>query len=114
MDHEGKGGTKLSTTVPYTTMETTIFETFTKAYITVAAVMNMTRVASVAPFGVCFSSDGVDKTRMGPVVPAVDLVMQSEMVRWRIHGRNSMVEVNEGSYVLGFCGWGFESQRLRL
>ncbi|XP_058192391.1 probable aspartic proteinase GIP2 [Rhododendron vialii] len=107
MDHEGKGGTKLSTIVPYTTMETTIYETFTKAYVTAAAATNMTRVASVAPFGVCFSSsDGVDETRVGPAVPAVDLVMQSEMVRWRIHGRNSMVEVSEGVMCLGFVDGG--------
>ncbi|KAF7150060.1 hypothetical protein RHSIM_Rhsim02G0020000 [Rhododendron simsii] len=106
MDHEGNGGTKLSTIVPYTTMETTIYETFTKAYVTAAAATNMTRVASVAPFGVCFSSSGIGKTRVGPAAPAVDLVMQSEMVRWRIDGRNSMVEVSEGVMCLGFVDGG--------
>lgn len=110
MDHRGKGGTKLSTIVPYTTMETTIYETFAKAYDTAAAAMNVTRVASVAPFGVCFSSDGVDKTRVGAAVPAVDLVMQSEMVRWRIHGRNSMVEVSEGVMCLGFVDGGLSPE----
>ncbi|KAG5560085.1 hypothetical protein RHGRI_003395 [Rhododendron griersonianum] len=110
MDHRGNGGTKLSTIVPYTTMETTIYETFTKAYVTAAAATNVTRVASVAPFGVCFSSSGIGKTHVGPAAPAVDLVMQSEMVRWRIHGRNSMVEVSEGVMCLGFVDGGLSPE----
>ncbi|KAH7858508.1 hypothetical protein Vadar_024751 [Vaccinium darrowii] len=106
MDQKGKGGTKLSTIVPYTTMETTIYETFVKAYVTVATAMNMTRVESVAPFRVCFSSDGIDKTRVGLAVPTIDLVLQSEMVKWRIYGRNSMVGVSDEVMCLGFLDGG--------
>ncbi|EYU41534.1 hypothetical protein MIMGU_mgv1a008121mg [Erythranthe guttata] len=65
--------------------------------------MNMTRVSAVAPFEVCFGSKGVGNI---PDVPIVDLVLQSEMVRWRIHGRNSMVDVGDGVFCLGFLDGG--------
>jgi hypothetical protein len=100
------GGTKLSTIVPYTTMESTIYTTFIKAYSQAAASMNMTRVASVAPFGLCFSSKGIDITQLRSKVPAIDLVLQSEMVKWRIFGRNSMVRVNGEVMCLGFLDGG--------
>ncbi|XP_059433252.1 probable aspartic proteinase GIP2 [Corylus avellana] len=100
------GGTKLSTIVPYTTMESTIYATFIKAYIQAAASMNMTRVASVAPFGLCFSSKGIDSKQLSLKVPAIDLVLQSEMVKWRILGRNSMVRVNDEVMCLGFLDGG--------
>lgn len=96
------GGTKLSTIVPYTTMESTIYATFIKAYSLAATSMNMTRVASVAPFGLCFSSKGIDSSK----VPAIDLVLQSDMVKWRILGRNSMVRVNGEVMCLGFLDGG--------
>ncbi|XP_052188894.1 probable aspartic proteinase GIP2 [Diospyros lotus] len=92
-------GTKLSTIVPYTTMESSIFETFARAYTMVAAAMNLTRMEAVAPFGACFRSDRT--------APAVDLVLQSEMVKWRIQ---SMVEVGGGVMCLGFLDGG-SSQR---
>lgn len=100
------GGTKLSTILPYTTMESTIYDTFKRAYIKIATSMNITRVASVAHFDVCFSSNGLEKTWDGPAVPVIDLVVQSEMVKWRIHGRNSMVEVSDGVLCLGFLDGG--------
>ncbi|XP_059632568.1 probable aspartic proteinase GIP2 [Cornus florida] len=99
----GIGGTTISTIVPYTTLESTVYETLSKAYIKVANVMNMTRVASVAPFGLCFSSKGIENTRD---VPVIDLMLQSEMVKWRIHGRNSMVKVSDEVMCLGMLDGG--------
>lgn len=96
-DQNGKGGTKLSTLAPYTTMETSIYKAFVEEFVNA---MNMTRVAEVAPFGVCFGSEGRRE------FPAVDLVLQSEMVKWRIEGRNSMVEVGGGVMCLGFLDGG--------
>lgn len=95
------GGTGISTVVPYTTMERSIYETFSKAYIEAAASMNMTMAESAAPFGVCFRSESAD-----PAVPAIDLVLQSEMVKWRIQGRNSMVRVSDEVICLGFLDGG--------
>ncbi|KAE9453186.1 hypothetical protein C3L33_14947, partial [Rhododendron williamsianum] len=65
MDHRGNGGTKLSTIVPYTTMETTIYETFAKAYVTAAAATNMTRVASVRRSGSALALAGLEKPGWG-------------------------------------------------
>ncbi|XVF63935.1 hypothetical protein PTKIN_Ptkin09bG0126400 [Pterospermum kingtungense] len=107
-DEEGKLGTKLSTIQPYTTVESSIYAIFSQAYVKAATSMNMTRVAAVAPFGLCFSSEGVGNSKLGPLVPEIDLVLQSEMVKWRIQGRNSMVKVSKGVMCLGFVDGGLE------
>lgn len=116
VDEEGNGGTTISTAVPYTTMESTLYSTFTDAYIRAATAMNLTRVPPVAPFEVCFSSKGVEETReVGPIVPTIDLVLQSEMVKWKIEGRNSMVHVNEEVMCLGFLdGGGLSSTKASM
>ncbi|KAB2625281.1 basic 7S globulin [Pyrus ussuriensis x Pyrus communis] len=101
-----EGKIKLSTIVPYTTVESSIYATFTKVYEQAAMSMNMTRVSPVAPFGQCFSSRKNDGTLVGPKVPVIDLVLQSEMVEWRIHGRNSMVQVSDEVMCLGFLDGG--------
>ncbi|KAL5785456.1 hypothetical protein ACOSQ2_007848 [Xanthoceras sorbifolium] len=99
---------KLSTVDPYTTMKSSIYETFTKAFTKAAESRNMKRVAPAAPFGVCFGSDQTDESGSvsGSAVPVIDLVLQSEMVKWRISGRNSMVRVNEEVVCLGFMDGG--------
>ena len=43
---------------------------------------------------------------VGPEVPAIDLVLQSKMVKWRIYGRNSMVQVSNEVMCLGFLDGG--------
>ncbi|PIN22189.1 Aspartyl protease [Handroanthus impetiginosus] len=106
LHQEGFVGTKISTTVPYTTMETNIYGTFVEAYVKDATSMNLTLVPPMAPFGVCFSSKGVENQRGGPNVPIIDLVLQSEMVKWRIHGRNSMVHVSDEVMCLGILDGG--------
>ncbi|KAJ0592285.1 putative aspartic peptidase A1 family, aspartic peptidase domain superfamily, xylanase inhibitor [Helianthus annuus] len=52
----------------------------------------------VAPFGVCFPSQAT--------VPEIQMVMQSQLVKWRIQGRNSMVEVSDSVMCLGFVDGG--------
>lgn len=108
------GGTKISTTVPYTTLESSIYSSFIEAYKEAATnnyFLNMTVVAPVAPFGLCFSSKEVPSSMLlGPMVPAIDLVLQSEMVKWRVHGRNAMVPVLDEVMCLGFLDGGFKSK----
>ncbi|KAL2469950.1 Eukaryotic aspartyl protease family protein [Abeliophyllum distichum] len=87
VNQENIGEAKISTIVPYTTIGSKIYGTFVEGYIKAATSLNMTRVAPVAPFGVCFDSKGVENSRFGPNVPIIDLVLQSEMVKWRIYGR---------------------------
>lgn len=107
IDSEGVGGTKISTVNPYTVLEASIFKAVTDAFINEAAARNITRVASVAPFEVCFSSSNILSTRLGPSVPEIDLVLQNNNVVWRIFGANSMVEVSGGGVLcLGFVNGG--------
>ena len=107
-DQEGNGGTQtqLSSIVPYTTMQSSIYTTFKTAFVDAAVSMNMIRVASVAPFDVCFSSRGIGGSQVGPNVPIIELVLQSEMVKWSIYGRNSMVQVSNEVMCLGFMDGG--------
>ncbi|KAK1292053.1 hypothetical protein QJS10_CPB17g01917 [Acorus calamus] len=109
-DKGGNGGTKISTVDPYTKMETSIYNAFTEAFVREAMSIKMTKVASVAPFKTCFSSKGVPSTRVGPAVPKIDLVLQSESVYWRIFGANSMVQVNKEVLCLGFVDGGVNAR----
>ncbi|MED6132364.1 hypothetical protein PIB30_018389 [Stylosanthes scabra] len=92
--------TQVSSIVPYTTMQSSIYSTFKTAFVEAAMSMNMIRVPSVEPFEVCFSS------KRGPNVPIIELVLQSEMVKWSIYGRNSMVQVSDEVMCLGFMDGG--------
>ncbi|KAK3002556.1 hypothetical protein RJ639_022039 [Escallonia herrerae] len=89
---DGYGGTKISTVDPYTVLAPSIYKAVVEAFV---KEFKATRVASVAPFGACFSSKGVASSRTGPAVPTIDLVLQSEKVYWRMVGANSMVYVND-------------------
>ncbi|KZV43088.1 basic 7S globulin [Dorcoceras hygrometricum] len=95
IDSEGNGGTKISTVNPYTTLETSIYRAFTSLFIQEAAARNISRVAAVAPFGVCFSTQNVFYSRVGPNVPYIDLVLQGQNAVWTITGSNSMVYIND-------------------
>lgn len=106
-----EGGTKLSSVVPYTTMQSSIYANFKSAFLKAALSMNMSRVVtSVSPFEICFDSKGVDESQTGPNVPVIDFVLQSEMVKWRIYGRNSMVRVNDDVMCLGILDGGDEQK----
>lgn len=100
------GVAQLSTVVPYTTLQSSIYENFENAYVKAASSMNMVIVDPVGPFGLCFESNGVGGSQVGPNVPVIDLVLQSEMVKWSIYGRNSMVQVSEDVMCLGFVNGG--------
>ncbi|XP_043717413.1 probable aspartic proteinase GIP2 [Telopea speciosissima] len=102
----GSGGVKISTVANYTTMSRSIYKVFTKAFVKEAEAMNISRVAAVEPYKVCFSSKNVLITRVGPAVPTVDLVLDNVnstgVVDWMIFGANSMVQVNDNVLCLGF------------
>ncbi|KAM1301362.1 hypothetical protein ACFX2H_012407 [Malus domestica] len=104
IDNEGYGGTKLSTVNPYTVLEKSIYNAVVNAF--VKEVANIPRVKAVAPFGACFNSKNIGSTRVGPAVPQIDLVLQSESVYWRIFGANSMVQVSDDVLCLGFVDGG--------
>ena len=106
IDSEGFGGTKISTVNPYTVLQTSIYNALTKAFINEAAARNITRVASVAPFDVCFSTKNVFSTRLGYSVPTISLILQNKNVYWSIFGANSVVQVSDNVLCLGFVNGG--------
>lgn len=114
--------TKISTVVPYTTMDTTTHDIFVKAFVAAAKYLNMTRVVAPATttFGVCFSSQKSYSEHDTPAsepgkcfngAPPIELVLQSEMVKWRIDGRNSMVKISDEVSCLGIMDGGFSAKR---
>ncbi|PQQ07633.1 basic 7S globulin [Prunus yedoensis var. nudiflora] len=103
IDQNGYGGTKISTVNPYTVFESTIYKAVVDAFVKEMP-GHIKRVASVEPFGACFDSTYIGMTRVGPAVPSIDFVLQSEGVYWRVSGANSMVQVSKDVLCLGFAG----------
>ncbi|KAE9460591.1 hypothetical protein C3L33_07493, partial [Rhododendron williamsianum] len=102
-------GTKISTVVPYTVLHASIYKAFTDAFVRESAALNLTVTEAVKPFSVCYSARDVMSTRVGPAVPTVDLVMQSDDVFWRVFGANSMVRIARDDadvWCLGFVDGG--------
>lgn len=66
-------------------MEASIFKAVIEAFVKASAARNITRVASVAPFEVCFRSENVVATRLGAAVPTIGLVLQNQKTVWRIY-----------------------------
>ena len=108
IDKKGVGGTKISTINPYTILHTSIYKVVIKDFVKKAASGKIIRVASMAPFGACFSSKTIASTMTGPAVPTIDLVLQSKSVYWRIYGANSMVKVKENVLCLGVVDGGLK------
>ncbi|KAL4205030.1 hypothetical protein AMTRI_Chr01g112730 [Amborella trichopoda] len=96
----GRGGTKISTAIPYTMLEVSIYKAVTAAFVREAALMNLTRVAGVKPFGVCLSPEGLPFTLTGAIVPEIELVLDNGET-WPMYGSNTMVEMSNGALCLG-------------
>ncbi|GMN46601.1 hypothetical protein TIFTF001_015783 [Ficus carica] len=111
-NQKGVGGTKISTATPYGVLHSSIYKAVVGDFAKRAAARNITRVASVAPFGTCFSTANVHWTKAGPRVPVIDLELPGNMVslNWRIHGANSMVRVKKDVMCLGFVDGGSKAR----
>ncbi|KAI3514003.1 hypothetical protein L1887_12319 [Cichorium endivia] len=105
-DKNGVGGTKISTTVPYTILHAAIYKRLVKDFIKEALLNNIKRVKSVAPFGACFDSKTAPNTITGPAVPNIDLVLEGSTVRMRLYGANSMVMAKKNVICLAFIDGG--------
>ncbi|XP_023737069.1 probable aspartic proteinase GIP2 [Lactuca sativa] len=105
-DTNGIGGTKISTTSPYTILHSSIYKPLVQDFIKEASLNKIKRVQSVAPFGACFDSKTVPKTITGPAVPNIDLVLEGSSVRMRLYGANSMVEAKKNVICLAFIDGG--------
>ncbi|KAK8491712.1 hypothetical protein V6N13_023955 [Hibiscus sabdariffa] len=106
IDKQGNGGTMISTVVPYTIMQTSIYEAVVRAF--TKELPKAQRVRPVAPFSACFNTKGIGISRLGPRVPIIDLQLPNK-VAWRIFGFNSMVKVKDDVLCLGFLDGGFKA-----
>ncbi|KAJ6755365.1 ASPARTYL PROTEASE-RELATED [Salix purpurea] len=98
----GSGGTKISTVVPYTKLQSSIYKTFITAFLkeAVSSAFNLTTTKPVKPFRVCYPASAVKSTQTGPAVPIIDLVLNRQEVVWKIFRSNSMVRITKKSVAL--------------
>ncbi|CAN1129437.1 Probable aspartic proteinase GIP2 [Linum perenne] len=101
-------GTKISTVHPYTVLESSIYDAVSSAFVDQAARAryNLRRVVWAGPFGVCFELSRVRMTRMGPIVPIIEMEFENNIVSWRMFGTNSMVRVGQDVVCLGLVDGG--------
>ncbi|PHT54831.1 hypothetical protein CQW23_03317 [Capsicum baccatum] len=98
---EKKGGTNISTDLPYTMLATSIYNAVTKAF--VAAIPKEVRsVPPVEPFTTCFNSRDIRISRLGFNAPEINIGLHKKKVHWTITGANSLVKVNEDVVCLAF------------
>ncbi|GMI65332.1 secreted aspartic protease 2 [Hibiscus trionum] len=109
VDGRGVGGTKLSTINPYTILQHSIFKSVAEFF--TKELSGIPLVKPVEPFGVCFDSKSINKrSRVGPRVPNIDLVLHDQHVVWRIFGSNSVVEAVQGVSCLAFVDGGLDTR----
>ncbi|KAK9664823.1 hypothetical protein RND81_14G071100 [Saponaria officinalis] len=112
INKKGIGGTKISTTNPYTILHSSIYKAVTAEF--VAQVESpgsfAKRVNPIKPFTVCYEIGSLPFTKIGVVVPDVNLVMQNEKVVWTISGTNSMVAASLNAYCFGFVDGGVNAK----
>ncbi|GAA0144236.1 protease [Lithospermum erythrorhizon] len=104
IDKEANGGTKISSVDRYTLLETSVYDAVTNAFVN--SISKVPRVNPVAPFKYCYKSASFGSTRLGPGVPPIELVLQTNGASWTIFGANSMVPVNGDVLCLGFLDAG--------
>ncbi|XP_057446648.1 probable aspartic proteinase GIP2 [Lotus japonicus] len=109
IDKKGYGGTKISTTKPFTVLHSSIYKPLVRGFVKKAADRKIKQVGAVAPFGACFDLSTIGRTGTGLDVPTIDLVLQEENVEWKIYGGNSMVLVKKNVACLGFVDGGKEA-----
>ncbi|RZC62882.1 hypothetical protein C5167_024623 [Papaver somniferum] len=103
----GVGGTKFSTLVPYTTMESSIYKAFTSVYIKTAKARGISTIAPVAPFTACFNGSTIETRPDGFLVPEIFLRLPNN-VAWIMTGPNNspLKFIKENVYCLPFVNGG--------
>lgn len=109
IDKEGYGGTKISTVNPYMVLESSIYEVVAETFGKELKAMNVSKVAPVAPFSECFSTEFLGYTPVGPGVPDVKLVLENN-VYWEIQGANLVAQISHGVVCLAFVDGGLNSR----
>ncbi|XP_074337788.1 putative aspartic proteinase GIP2 [Apium graveolens] len=81
-----------------------LYTVFVSAFTEAAAHRKMKRVDG--PFDVCFNATNIQKRKIGPAVPHIDIGLAGGKNEWRLYGANSMVSVNEELLCLAFVDGG--------
>ncbi|XP_043695584.1 probable aspartic proteinase GIP2 [Telopea speciosissima] len=108
-DDNGVGGTKISTMVPYTTLQSSIYKALINAYVEKATAVGIKRVAAVKPFEACFSTWRIGEGGAGLIVPTIEFDMwnrTSTTLTIRFYEPNSMVRVKKDVICLAFMDGG--------
>ncbi|KAK2365073.1 hypothetical protein P8452_67904 [Trifolium repens] len=92
------GGTLISTAIPYTILQHSLFEAFIQ--VVGKQYPKQAQVNAVAPFGMCFDSKRINQAL------SVEFVMDRPDVVWRISGDNLMVQPQNGVSCLAFVNGG--------
>lgn len=103
IDSYGRGGTKISTMVPYTALHSSIYKTLVDTV--TETLSGIPRVAPVKPFGLCFNATHVGSTRVGPTFPPIELVLQNGVV-WTVFSGNSLKRMGGDALCLAFVNGG--------
>ncbi|XP_047339955.1 probable aspartic proteinase GIP2 [Impatiens glandulifera] len=99
---DGRGGTKFSNMIPYTTLERSIYKAVTAAF---GRFMKVARVKAVKPFSICYNSSMLGVTRVGYAVPQIELVLPGKS-SWLIFGANSLMNVKKDVVCFAFIDGG--------
>ncbi|CAO2837108.1 unnamed protein product [Amaranthus hypochondriacus] len=95
IDGNGNGGTKLSTTIPYTLMETSIYKAFINIFVNELKITNVTIVKTIAPFKVCVDPRTFPGSRGSDGVPWIHFELAGASQPWTLIGGNSFVPVKK-------------------
>ncbi|CAN4128128.1 unnamed protein product [Withania somnifera] len=101
LDDNDERGTTISTAVPYTILEPSIYSILSKTFISEMP-KDVKMVPAVPPFKTCFNSTYIGVSRLGYNAPKIDLVLHKPNVYWTITGANSLVQVSEKVVCLAF------------
>ncbi|CAF2341205.1 hypothetical protein BRARA_J01672 [Brassica rapa] len=110
-----EGGAKISTVVPYTVLQTDIYNALASAFTLQAKKIGMSEVPGMpefpgfTPFKTCFDEGGsrrnVEEFMNVPVIE-IGMPGNGREVKWRFHGANTVVRVLETVICLAFADGG--------
>ncbi|KAG2300132.1 hypothetical protein Bca52824_036604 [Brassica carinata] len=100
-----EGGAQPSTVVPYTVLQTDIYNALAQSFTLKAKNIGMSETPEHAPFKHCFEEGASGKT-MDVSVMEIGLPGNGKEVRWRFQGANMVVRVSETVICLAFVDGG--------
>uniref|UniRef100_A0A1J3IW46 Basic 7S globulin 2 n=1 Tax=Noccaea caerulescens TaxID=107243 RepID=A0A1J3IW46_NOCCA len=110
------GGAKLSTVVPYTVVHTDIYNALAYSFTLKAKAMGLYEAGRSGPFKDCFDLGGTDRAGAGLQVPVIEFGLPGRAgeVKWKFHGKNTVVYVMETVVCLAFVDGGKRPNDLML